>query len=38
VVAELTCSLQRTDRLREPLSLSRAELLTRLTSDAGQLP
>ena len=38
IVAELTCSLQRTDRLRESSSLSRAELLSRLTSDTSQLP
>ena len=35
VVAELMCSLQRTERLRESSSLSRAELLSRLSCDAG---
>jgi uncharacterized protein (DUF433 family) len=37
VVAELTCSLQRTDRQRASTRLSRTELLSRLPGDAGQL-
>jgi uncharacterized protein (DUF433 family) len=37
VVAELTCSLQRTERLRTSTKLSRTELLSRLSGDAGQL-
>jgi uncharacterized protein (DUF433 family) len=38
VVSELTISLQRIERLRDSSSLSRAELLSRVTSDTGKLP